>query len=298
MRSELYDINRDAHLRTMHPGGLDWPERVRPEELDFISRVAFGAPGRRSGAVAYLAKELAQLAEIERHVSAVMTYVMAEVQADARPLGEGFELNHALSCFAAEELQHAGMFYRYVRLLSGRDFTCPDNLFGQRVALYQGGDSPYVKLSALCCSAYVGESLITVFEHRLRALDPERAFFFTQVLHAHGLDEARHVKFDHFLFDHVVPALSRQERRRMRQILEGTEALNGELARRFEEHAKATFDVDYTEQNVAHETQLKLARSFRGLMLDEELVRKVDDGMSEADRRVIREFGHTEAIHG
>ncbi|WP_437486595.1 diiron oxygenase [Sorangium sp. So ce1014] len=298
MRSELHDINRQAHLRTMHPNGLGWPERMPPEELDFISRVAFGAPGRRSGAVAYLVKELAQLAEIERHVSAVMTYVMAEIQADATPLGDGFELNHALSCFAAEELQHAGMFYRYVRLLSGRDFKCPDNLFAQRVALYQGGDSPYVKLSALCCSAYVGESVITVFEHRLRALDPGKRFFFTQLLHAHGLDEARHVQFDHFLFDYVVPALSRQERRRMHQILEGTEMLNTELARRFEEHAKATFDIDYTEQNVAHETQLKLARAFRGLVLDEEIVRKVDDGMSDADRRVIREFGHTEAIHG
>ena len=298
MRSELHDINRQAHLRTMHPSGLGWPEQMLPEELDFISRVAFGAPGHRSGAVAYLAKELAQLAEIERHVSAVMTCVMAEVQADARPLGDGFELHHALSCFAAEELQHASMFYRYVRLLSGRDFKCADNLFHQRVALYQGDDSPYVKLSALCCSAYVGESVITVFEHRLRALDPGKTFFFTQVLHAHGLDEARHVKFDHFMFDHVIPALSRQERRRMRQILESTEALNTELARRFEEHAKATFDIDYREQNVAHETQLKLARSFRGLVLDEGIVRKVDEGMSDADRRVLREFGHTETIHG
>ncbi|KYF53511.1 hypothetical protein BE08_37305 [Sorangium cellulosum] len=298
MRSALHDINRQAHLRTMHPSGLGWPERMAPEELDFLSRVAFGAPGRRAAAVAYLAKELAQLAEIERHVSAVMTYVMAEVQADARPLGDGFELHHALSCFAAEELQHANMFYRHVRLLSGRDFKCPDNRFGERVALYHGDDSPYVKLSALCCSAYIGESIITVFEHRLRALDPERRFFFSQVLHAHGLDEARHVKFDHFLFDHVVPALSRQERRRMREILERTEALNTGLAMRFEAHARATFGLDYTAQNVGHETQLTLARAFRGLMLDGELVRKVDEGMSDADRRLVRDFCHVETIHG
>ncbi|KYF75598.1 hypothetical protein BE11_44475 [Sorangium cellulosum] len=298
MRSELHDINRDAHLRTVHPSGLAWPEQIRPEELDFISGVAFGAPGHRAGAVAYLAKELAQLAEIERHVSAVMTYVMAEVQSDAAPLGEGFELHHALSCFAAEELQHANMFYRYVRLLSGRDFKCPDNRFSQRMALYHGDDPPYVKLSALCCSAYIGESIITVFERRLGALDPERTFFFTQVLHAHGLDEARHVQFDHFLFDHVIPALSRQERRRMREILGRTEALNGELARRFEDHARATFGLDYTARNVAHETQLKLARSFRGLMLDGEIARKVDEGMSDADRRVVREFCGAETIHG
>ncbi|WP_437730215.1 diiron oxygenase [Sorangium sp. So ce1335] len=298
MRSELHDINRQAHLRTMHPSGLDWPEQVPADELDFLSRVAFDAPGHSAEAVVYLAKELAQLAEIERHVSTVMTHVMAEVQADPRPLGDGFELQHALSCFAAEELQHASMFYRHVRLLSGRDFKCPDNRFRERVAVYHGDDSPYVKLSALCCSAYIGESIITVFERRLRALDPKRTFFFTQVLHAHGLDEARHVKFDHFLFDHVVPALSRQERRRMREILERTEALNTEMARRVEAHARATFGLDYTAQNLGHETQLRLSRAFRGLMLDGEIVRKVDDGMSEADRRLVREFCHAETIHG
>ena len=34
MRSELHDINRQAHLRTMHPSGLDWPEQVSPDELE------------------------------------------------------------------------------------------------------------------------------------------------------------------------------------------------------------------------------------------------------------------------
>ena len=33
MRSELHDINRHAHLRTMHPSGLDWPEEILPEEI-------------------------------------------------------------------------------------------------------------------------------------------------------------------------------------------------------------------------------------------------------------------------
>ncbi|NDY91825.1 diiron oxygenase [Ideonella livida] len=301
----LFGINAQSHVDTVHPRELAWPEAFGPAELAFLSDMAFEAPGHERGAVAYVAKELAQLAEIERHVSAVLTYVMAEMQAHAVPLSSGFALHDALSCFAAEELHHANMFYRYVRLLSGQDFGQPDNLFSQRVALYQGDDSPFVKLAALCASAYVGESVITVFERRAHALDPGRRHFFTQLLHAHGLDEARHVQTDHFVFEQVVPTFTLAERRRMQQILEATEALNAEVALRFQAHAQQTFGLDYTAGNRGHAVQLQLTQTFRRLVWGAPAapgapwpaLRRVDDAMDDAGRRLIESFSASAVVH-
>jgi hypothetical protein len=294
---ELSQINAKAHIDTVHPHGLEWPESFGPGELQFLSQAVFGRVGHEDAAVAYITKELAQLAEIERHVSAVLAYVMSELQKHDDELAAGFELHDALSCFAAEELHHANMFYRYVRLLSGRDFRYPENLFSQRVGLYLGEDSPYVKLAALCCSAYVGESVITVFEHRAKSLDPEMKFFFTRLLHVHGLDEARHIHTDHFVFEHVIPSLKPAQRRRMRQILEGTEALNGEVATRFEAHAKEVFGVDYTEGNWSHDTQLLLARTFRGIVLGGDEVRPVDEAINDEHRALLERFSSARHVH-
>ena len=296
-RQQLHQINANAHANTFHPGALAWPESFDAAELDYLSRVAFGESGHERKAIVYITKELAQLAEIERHVSAVLTYVLSELQGDTTPLAEGYELHHGLTCFAAEELQHANMFYRYVRLLSGTDFRYADNLFERRVSPYQGSDSPYVKLAALCCSAYIGESVITVFERRSRAMDPEMKFFFTRLLHWHGLDEARHIQMDHFVFDHVIPTLNDAEKRRMRQILDATEAMNTELAMRFEAYAKQYFDLDYTADNPGHATQLALTLKFRHLVFGEQIIRKVDDVMSDEDRRMIEDFSHSSVVH-
>ncbi|PTL76232.1 diiron oxygenase [Vitiosangium sp. GDMCC 1.1324] len=297
MRSKLSLIHENAHLNTFHPNQLNWPKVSGTEELDFVSMMAFGETRHHEKAIAYLTKEFAQLAEIERHVSAVMAIVMAELQADGHPLAEGFELHNALSNFAAEELNHANMFYRYVRLLSGRDFRYPDNLFTERVGLYEGSDSPLVKLAALCCSAYIGESVITVFEHRTQAYDPERKFFLSQMLYAHGLDEARHIKTDHYVFDYVIPSLSVQETRRMRQILDATETLNTELAGRFERFTKAQFGIDYTEGNLGHSTQLLLTRMFRQKVFGGSEIHKVDEVLNEADRELIQAFAHAQVVH-
>jgi hypothetical protein len=297
LHPELQRINAQAHAATVHPNSLDWPEQFDQAELDFLSRVAFGEVGEHAKAIVYITKELAQLAEIERHVSAVMTYILADLQARDDKLSAGFELHDALSCFAAEELHHANMFYRYVRLVSGRDFKYADNLFNARVGLYQGNDSPYVKLAALCCSAYIGESVITVFEKRTRALDPEMRFFLTRMLYVHGLDEARHIQTDHFVFDHVIPNLNVEERRRMKQILDGTEALNTELSMRFEAYAKTLFGLNYTEHNPSHETQLKLTLKFRELVFGGAQIRKVDQAMDEQDRTMVEQFSFNRDIH-
>lgn len=297
MRSELQSINAKAHINTVHPNGLCWPDEISNDELDFISLVVFDVPDQHQKAIAYITKELAQLAEIERHVSAVMALIMAELQGDKHPLSDGFELHDALSCFAAEETHHSNMFYRYVRLLSGRDVKYPNNLFSQRVELYQGNDSPYVKLAALCSSAYIGESVMTVFEHRLLDLDPKMRFFITQLISAHGLDEARHIETDHFVFDHVIPSLSDREKQRMRWILESTEALNMELAMGFEAFTKETFNVNFTENNLAYQTQLKLIGSFRNLVFGGEAIRKVDEVITEADRQILLDFTSTSLVH-
>jgi len=287
-----------AHLDTVHPGAIVWPAAFDQPELDFISTMAFGAKGSEKKAIAYVVKELSQLAEIEKHVTGVLSIVLSELQGETdHELNDGHYLHDALSCFAAEELHHANMFYKYVRLLGGKDIKYPDNLYAERVGLYQGKDSVWVKLAALCCSAYIGESVITAFENRCKAIDPDKKRYFTKLLTIHGLDEARHIKVDHFVFDRVVPSLSQQEKRRMLQITNATEELNTELSIRFAKHIKDEFAIDFTDGNLAHKAQMQLTSAFRNHVFGSGGVRKVDDGLDEAVTKLLLEFSHSTTIH-
>ncbi|MCQ8770952.1 hypothetical protein [Streptomyces telluris] len=291
-------ITADAHTNTFHPGAFDWSLARTPEELAFLSRLCFEEPGHEEASIAYLTKELAQLAEIERHVAAVMALVLAELQADDSPLNRGDDLHYALSCFAAEETQHANTFYRYVRTLSGHDLKLGDNLFAERFALYQGPQSPWVKLAALCCSAYVGESVITVFERRTELMDPRHARFFTDLLYKHGLDEARHIKVDHLVMNVVIPGFSDADKAAMRELLDATENYNRELAARFSASVIGEFGFDYTAGNVAHEIQMQLTQMFAAHSHGEDGVyRSVDDGLDPRARLLIKEFTDAEAVH-
>lgn len=298
MKNDLNGLVVRAHLDTLHPNALNWPEKFEEHEYDFISKMVFDEYGHNDAAMVYIIKELAQLAEIEKHVTGVMSIILSELQAEpGTELNEGYELHNALSCFGAEELQHANMFYRYVRLLGKKDFLYPNNMYAERVGLYQGSDSPWIKLGAMCCSAYVGESIITVFENRCKFLDPEQKFFITQLLVAHGLDEARHIQTDHFVFDHVIPRLTDAERRRMLQIVNATETLNMELSQRFGEYSKAYYGVDYTVGNLANDVQIKLAGIFREHVFGGDKIVKVDEAVTEDIARIVSDFSRCDYIH-
>lgn len=298
MKQQLHDINLVAHRHHLHPNHMPWHAVRSDEELDFLSRHLYGAPGHELAASAYLYKELAQLAEIEYHVASVMVRVIAESQMRGEgELWEGSDLVHALSCFAAEEVQHANTFYRYVRTLTGRDLKLDNNYFQERIALYQGDDAPLVKLAALAATAYVGESVITVFETRMKAIDPALRSPFTRLLHLHGLDEARHIRTDHFVIEHVVPRLSPAERRRMGELIAATEELNTTLAKTSAAQLKGQFGVDFQAGNRAAEIQLEMTQGFRRAILTEDGFRKVDEHIDDATRRLIAEFSMSDRVH-
>ncbi len=299
MISEIENIISRAHIDTVHPGSIAWPEDFDNEEMDFLSCMAFGEPGHHHKAVPYVVKELSQLAEIEKHVTGVMSIILSELQAEQNhEINSGHYLHDALSCFAAEELHHANMFYKYVRLLGRKDIKYPDNLYAQRVGLYQGTDSVWVKLAALCCSAYIGESVITAFENRCRAIDPDLKHYFTKLLTVHGLDEARHIKIDHFVFERVVPNLTAAEKRRMMQITNATEDLNTELSIRFGKYIKELFSIEYTEGNIAHETQMQLTAAFRKHVFGGAEVRQVDNELDESVKGLLSRFSLKSSVHG
>ena len=100
---------------------MEWENARSDKELEFLSRSLIGLDGEQDKAVAYLYKELAQLAEIEMHVASVMSRILCEVQQEDTHLNSNAGLFHSVSCFASEEVQHANSFYQYVRHLSGRD---------------------------------------------------------------------------------------------------------------------------------------------------------------------------------
>lgn len=290
-------INELAHINYLHPNRMEWAGARTDDELRFLSNALVGEAGQEDKAVAYLYKELGQLAEIEMHVANTMTRILCEAQSNDDTLTAGDSLYGALSCFAAEEINHASSFYQYIRHLSGRDIKLKDNLFAERRALYEGDESPKIKLAALCATAYVGESVITVFERRLKVLDPMQRSLLTRLLHFHGLDEARHIQFDHFVFDRIIPALSSEERRRMHQLIHDTEAMNTQLAITSGEQIKAEFDLDYTQNNQAAHTQLEMTLRFREIVQSQDLIRKVDDYMDPDTAGIVSEFSRASAIH-
>ncbi|CAB3746822.1 diiron oxygenase [Paraburkholderia humisilvae] len=290
-------INHDAHLHYLHPNRMRWEHAAGPDELLFLSQALIGDAGQEKKAIAYLYKELSQLAELEMHVATVLCRIVCEMQAERTPLSAGDTLYHALSCFAAEEINHANSFYQYVRHLSGRDIKLTGNLFRERVELYSGNESPLIKLAALCSAAYVGESVITVFERRLKVLDPMQHRFLTQLLHFHGLDEARHIQCDHAVFDDIVPALSVADRQRMHRLIDDTESLNTQLAIASAETVKAAFDLDYTEGNAAARTQLDITLRFREIVQSGDLIRKVDDGIDEDTAAMLTRFSSAPRVH-
>jgi hypothetical protein len=298
VRGELAAITRLAHVNTFHPNAFDWTEAATPLEAEFLSAVAFGAGGHEAEAIAYVTKELAQLAEIERHVSAVFTLVMGELHDQRDPVSEGHELHHALSCFAAEEIQHANTFYRYVRLLSGIEPRVSQALFDERLDVFRTDDHPYVKLVALCCSAYVGESVITVFEHRTDALDPDRMRFFTRLLHTHGLDEARHVKIDHVAMKLIYPMLSGRQQGRVRALLGEIDQLNRALAQSFQEMTQQALGVDFVTGNPAAAMQLVMTKEFQQRMVGSDgSLRTADEIIDGELRWLIGEFSGARRVH-
>ncbi|MEU8028978.1 hypothetical protein [Streptomyces sp. NPDC049099] len=296
-RGRLRDIYADAHEQTLHPNLLGWPGRPDETELDFLSRVVYDRPGKGVEASAYLVKELAQLAEIERHVSAVFGIITAQLGADDSPLSAGYDLHHALNLFAAEEYLHSDFFYRYVRELAGKDVKLADSLFMERLALYQGDDSPYVKLAAMCMSAYIGESVITVFEKRTAHLDPGQKHFLTRLLWAHGMDEARHVQVDHVVLEHVIPSLTEAERDRAYELFRGTEELDRELANRFQDLVRELFGLDHQPGNRAWQIQQQLTGAFRAALAESWPPVPVDEHIDAATRALLVEFSGSDHVH-
>jgi hypothetical protein len=297
MSQELLNINCRAFEKTRHPSSLAWPEALSDDERRFCSQFVFGDDAHGTEALIYIAKELGQLSEIEKHISTVMGLLMTQLGGVDHELARGWGLHNALSCFASEEFQHADMFYRYVRLLLDGDFKLADNRMAARLALYERDDPFFVKLGALVASAYVGESVMTVFEHRIDRMDPEARFFVSQIVKLHGADEARHIQFDHFIFEHVIPGYAPAESKRFAQILQGQLELNRVLGEDFQRLAEATTERDYITGNVAHATQVRLFDAFARLAFASGKARKIDDVLDASAQQVIAEFAGTSRIH-
>jgi len=294
----LSDINLNAHRQFLHPNKISFDGLRAAEELEFLSTALVGRKGQEEKACAYIYKELSQLAEIEFHVAAVMLRVITEgCNETEQPLWDGNDLVRAIACFAAEESQHASTFHGYVRALTGQDYKVRDNLFRERMSIFSGDDPALVKLAALCATAYVGESVITVFENRLKSIDPGRRHHLTELLHLHGLDEARHIHFDHWVFDHVIPSLSVKERQRMAEMVEATEALNTQLAITAKDQFSEQFAVDFCEDNLSAQVQLQMTLAFRSAIQAGVSIRRVDEFITPETRSLIEKFSLSETVH-
>lgn len=294
---EIFDINKNSHINYLHPNRMAWENASTDKELDFLSKSLIGESHQEDKVIAYLYKELAQLAEIEMHVASTMSRILCELQQESSGFINQTGLFHSISCFASEEVQHANSFYQYVRHLSGRDVKLKQNNSKERLDLYAGNENPLVKLAALCSTAYVGESIITAFERRMKVLDPMNRMFLTQLLHYHGLDEERHIKFDHFVFEHIIPSLTPNERKSMHVMINTQEELNTQLALTTQEAVKSAFNLDYTEKNNAAKTQLDMTLRFREIIQSGEYIKKLDDHLDDDTKDILKSFSQSTKVH-
>ncbi len=297
LSQQVFDVNQYSHINYLHPNRMEWENANTDKELDFLSKSLVGADGQQDKAVAYLYKELAQLAEIEMHVASVMSRILCELQQESTDLITNTGLFHSVSCFASEEVQHSNSFYQYVRHLSGRDIKLKQNYARDRLSLYEGDENPLVKLSALCSTAYVGESIITVFERRMKVLDPMQKMFLTQLLHFHGLDEARHIEFDHFVFENVIPSLTANERKRMHEMINIQEELNTQLALTTQDVIKSEFNLDYAENNLAAKKQLDMTLRFRKIIQSGAFIKNIDEHIDNDTAEIVKGFSNSNKIH-
>jgi hypothetical protein len=184
-----------------------------------------------------------------------------------------------------------------VRVLNGRDLHVPSNLMADRIALFRGPESPFLKLVALIGSAYVGETTITLFQHRIAKLDPERRHFISKMIWSHDQDEKRHIRFDHFVFGTLLPSLTLEERKRFGEILTAQTTMALALGARLDAIIGETFGVEYVEGNKARALQYGLLRSWGGKLFASEQVRFADDVIDEEERRLVSEFAGVDRIH-
>jgi hypothetical protein len=291
----LSSINERADLCTLHPDALPWPGRLSEEELRFNIRLC-GLPAEGMDAArAYLGKELAQLADIERHISICLGLLSGH--AAASNLLGGAPMVNAMMHFAAEEFMHSNMFYRYVELLLGNPLDLSDETLDKRLGLFLGPETTASKLVALLGSAYPGESVITIFEHRMRMLDPRSSHFITRMILAHGLDEARHIQFDHFTFAKVLPALTEQEWRDSQRICRAMGAFNHGLSQRYAAAVTEVLPIDFVRGNQAARAQLALTQKLLEETLSGRSFRSADQAMSTEDQAMLLDFAGTRWIH-
>jgi hypothetical protein len=297
----LVDAVRGAGETRFHSDSFAWDSASTVSELAFLSVVACGNTSNPETSSLYVAKELGQLSEIEKHVSAVLLIILAELHLwDDDGILHSHELHNALSCFAAEETQHANAFYRYARTLHPQ-VSWPKHLnFAKRIALFQSNDHPWVKLSALLCSAYVGESVITVFENKLRLLDPSTAHFITQLITSHGCDEQRHILVDHFVFDFIVPQLSVTDRQRVMELVSAITELNLQMADQYlaatSAHATAHGLGDISTVP-AYLTQTALTMSIGAALFKTGRPRPIDNQIDSHLAELLTEFSGQRFVH-
>ena len=292
---ELQAINLRADLRTFHPDALPWPSRLGGLERIHYTRIC-GLPSERvEEAKAYLGKELAMLADVERHISICLGLICG--QAASSRLLEGEPMMNAMMLFAAEEYQHSNMFYRYVDLLLGMPLDLSAETLATRLGLFQGPEAPEVKLVALLASAYPGETVITIFEHRMRRLDPGQEHFLTRMIGAHGLDEARHIQFDHYVFGKLLPLLTDEELLAAQRLCRAMAVCNQVLSTSYEAATRNLLGVDYLEGNEAARTQ----RWFHQRLVEETLSRRAfrsaDAVLADEDAATLFRFAGVEAVH-
>ncbi len=292
---DLKNINMRADLRTRHLDALPWPSKFSDEEKKFHA-TACGIDTKSSLiAGAYLAKELSQLADIERHLSICMGIIASSCGRSTFLAGS--EISNALLHFAAEEYMHSNMFTRFVEILTGQNFDLSHNTIDERIKVFQGTESLESKLVALVASAYPGESVMTAMEQRLKHLDKKENYFLTKLFAAHGLDESRHIDFDHFIFDNLLPKLSAAELLDAQKLYSKIMIANRDLGNQYTVAISGYFGFDFITGNPIAQFQQELTHQLSTEMLKTTEKNRADSFLTAELKNQLIEFIFAKNIH-
>jgi hypothetical protein len=143
----------------------------------------------------------------------------------------------------------------------------------------------------------VGETIITVFERRILRRDPGKRHFLSRLIWAHGLDEARHVQFDHYVFRTVIPELTDQEWTRFGQILGAQNLINKQMGDALDRQMLDHFGVDFVAGNPSRQFQDRLQVALVTSVFRDRHIKSADDVLDPDSRAAVAEFSGSARIH-
>lgn len=240
-----------------------WPDLFAQKELSFLSQVCFNKHDCSNKSIIYLSKELLVISELKKQFTTLLLMILSELQDDQyHELNQWHYLHQIITHIATDSLNHADISYHYIRILSQKDLKLSHNLLQEKIKIYQGSESAWVKLSALCIAEYICITSIACLQKRCHSLDPDDQYYLTRFLTLLDMDAHWHKYFFKFVFSMIAKQLTAEENIHTIHLLKQTRHCNQLLSEHAMQRIMQSYNDDYLTGNISFQILTKLILSY------------------------------------